>query len=71
MKVRYSRLTVQRRGDKQTVAAIQNRSGYFVHIKPDASRHGKTKLIIRRKDKPTIELGGRAVASLRKVLEAA
>lgn len=71
MKVRYSRLTVQRQGDKQTVAAIQNQGGYFLHIKPDAHRHGKAKLIIRRPNKPTIELGGREIASLKKVLEAA
>jgi len=60
-------------GAYQTTVALRNDGGYFVHILPDARHHRKQKLVLRlpagKKSNPVeIELDGRQVASLRRVL---
>lgn len=75
MSTKYARISVARQGDKQTTVALRNNGGYFVHIKPDEHRHRKQKLILRLPAKSAkkgeIQLDGRQIASLRRVLEIA
>ena len=67
--MRKNRLTVkENRGSE--VAAVKNSGGYFVHISPFHDRHRKKKLIIRREGERDVELNGRQIQSLRRVLTA-
>ncbi|RTL07772.1 hypothetical protein EKK58_01105 [Candidatus Dependentiae bacterium] len=70
MKTKYARISIQRQGDKQTAVALRNRGGYFVHIVPDEHRHRKQKLILRLPNNGNneVQLDGRQIASLRRVL---
>lgn len=70
-KTKYARISIQRQGDKQTAVALRNRGGYFVHIVPDEHRHRKQKLILRlsTNGNKEVQLDGRQIASLRRVLD--
>jgi hypothetical protein len=72
-KTKYARISVARQGDKQTTVALRNSGGYFVHIVPDGHRHRRQKLILRlpagAKRSREVQLDGRQIASLRRVLE--
>lgn len=73
MSTKYARISIERQGDKQTAVALRNHGGYFVHVVPDGHRHRKQKLIIRLPQEngkqKEVALGGRQIASLRRVLQ--
>lgn len=63
----YGKITVTKQ-DKRTVTGLWNESGYYVLVKPHAKLHKKSKLIIRNKGSKDLELDGRQIASLKRVL---
>lgn len=67
--MRKARLVIQNK-PKITTAALKNDGGYFVHVKSPEGWHGRSHLIIRRKNAEEIHLNGRQIASLKRVLNA-
>lgn len=63
----YGKVTVAKQANR-TVTGLWNEGGYYVLVKPHAKHHKKSKLIIRNKGQKDIELTGRQIASLKRVL---
>lgn len=69
-KNRHARISIKDHGPYHTVISLKNTQGQFVHVVPAENRfHRKQKLILRLPGVGEVNLNGRQVASLRRVLQ--